>query len=170
MEFSTAAELTAHYSQTRNRLRSLGPPVVKVKRPVITIPITEAKPDVVVIKCICEKCGKETTPPDTEPQLPKFNISIRRIIRFVSEQERTPIVDILSQRRTATVVRPRQIACYLARTLTLKSLPEIGRRMGDRDHTTILASVRKIIKLRAMSPEMDEKLNQYEEALRGPQT
>lgn len=52
--------------------------------------------------------------------------------------------DILSARRTSSVVRPRQVAMYLSKTLTLHSLPEIGRRFGDRDHTTILHAVRKI--------------------------
>ncbi len=52
--------------------------------------------------------------------------------------------DLLSSRRTANVVRPRQVAMYLAKTLTLRSLPEIGRRFGGRDHTTVLHAVRKI--------------------------
>jgi chromosomal replication initiator protein len=52
--------------------------------------------------------------------------------------------DLLAARRTANVVRPRQIAMYLAKTLTLRSLPEIGRRFGGRDHTTVLHAVRKI--------------------------
>jgi chromosomal replication initiator protein len=50
----------------------------------------------------------------------------------------------LSSRRTANVVRPRQVAMYLAKSLTLRSLPEIGRRFGGRDHTTVLHAVRKI--------------------------
>ena len=54
--------------------------------------------------------------------------------------------DILSERRTAAVVRPRQIAMYLSKLLTLRSLPEIGRRFGGRDHTTVLHAVRKIEK------------------------
>ncbi len=52
--------------------------------------------------------------------------------------------DLLSSRRTANVVRPRQVAMYLAKVLTLRSLPEIGRRFGGRDHTTVLHAVRKI--------------------------
>ena len=52
--------------------------------------------------------------------------------------------DILSSRRTAVVVKPRQVAMYLAKTLTMRSLPEIGRRFGGRDHTTVLHAVRKI--------------------------
>jgi len=51
---------------------------------------------------------------------------------------------LLSSRRTANVVRPRQVAMYLAKILTLRSLPEIGRRFGGRDHTTVLHAVRKI--------------------------
>ena len=50
------------------------------------------------------------------------------------------------ERRTAAVVRPRQIAMYLSKVLTLRSLPEIGRRFGGRDHTTVLHAVRKIEK------------------------
>ena len=52
--------------------------------------------------------------------------------------------DLLSSRRTRTIVRPRQIAMYLAKMLTPRSLPEIGRRFGGRDHTTVLHAVRKI--------------------------
>lgn len=56
--------------------------------------------------------------------------------------------DILSHRRTNNVVKPRQIAMYLCKILTMKSLPEIGRMFGDRDHTTVLHAVRKIEDLR----------------------
>ena len=55
--------------------------------------------------------------------------------------------DLLSSRRTRTIVRPRQIAMYLAKILTPRSLPEIGRRFGGRDHTTVLHAVRKIEEL-----------------------
>ena len=53
-------------------------------------------------------------------------------------------LDLISQRRTHNVVLPRQIAMYLAKTLTLRSYPEIGRRFGQRDHTTVISGVRKI--------------------------
>ena len=56
-------------------------------------------------------------------------------------------MDMRSARRTANIVRPRQVAMYLAKTLTLRSLPEIGRRFGGRDHTTVLHAVRKITAL-----------------------
>jgi chromosomal replication initiator protein len=77
------------------------------------------------------------------PQEPK-RVKIEDIQRTVARQYNVSRADLLSSRRTANVVRPRQIAMYLAKTLTLRSLPEIGRRFGGRDHTTVLHAVRKI--------------------------
>ncbi|MCA0400113.1 MAG: chromosomal replication initiator protein DnaA [Proteobacteria bacterium] len=71
-------------------------------------------------------------------------VKIEDIQRLVANHYNVSRADILSSRRTATVVRPRQIAMYLAKFLTLRSLPEIGRRFGGRDHTTVLHAVRKI--------------------------
>jgi chromosomal replication initiator protein len=77
------------------------------------------------------------------PQDPK-RVKIEDIQRIVARQYNVSRADLLSSRRTANVVRPRQVAMYLAKTLTLRSLPEIGRRFGGRDHTTVLHAVRKI--------------------------
>ncbi|MEA2905470.1 MAG: chromosomal replication initiator protein [Alphaproteobacteria bacterium] len=77
------------------------------------------------------------------PQEPK-RVKIEEIQRVVARQYNVSRADLLSSRRTANVVRPRQVAMYLAKTLTLRSLPEIGRRFGGRDHTTVLHAVRKI--------------------------
>ena len=77
------------------------------------------------------------------PMEPK-RIKIEDIQRTVARHFNVSRSDMLSSRRTANVVRPRQIAMYLAKTLTLRSLPEIGRRFGGRDHTTVLHAVRKI--------------------------
>jgi chromosomal replication initiator protein len=71
-------------------------------------------------------------------------VKIEDIQRLVASHYNVSKSDILSSRRTATVVRPRQIAMYLAKSLTPRSLPEIGRRFGGRDHTTVLHAVRKI--------------------------
>jgi hypothetical protein len=70
--------------------------------------------------------------------------------------------DLLSARRTLNVARPRQIGMYLCKTLTLQSLPEIGRRFGGRDHTTILHGIRKI---QGLLP-IDEKLNRDVESIK----
>jgi chromosomal replication initiator protein len=77
------------------------------------------------------------------PLEPK-RVKIEDIQRVVARQYNVSRSDLLSSRRTANVVRPRQVAMYLAKTLTLRSLPEIGRRFGGRDHTTVLHAVRKI--------------------------
>ena len=77
------------------------------------------------------------------PMEPK-RVKIEDIQRIVARQYNVSRADLLSSRRTANVVRPRQIAMFLAKTLTLRSLPEIGRRFGGRDHTTVLHAVRKI--------------------------
>ncbi len=71
-------------------------------------------------------------------------VKIEDIQRIVARHYNVSRADVLSARRTHTVVRPRQIAMYLAKVLTLRSLPEIGRRFGGRDHTTVLHAVRKI--------------------------
>jgi chromosomal replication initiator protein len=76
----------------------------------------------------------------TEPK----RVRIEDIQRIVARQYNVSRADLLSSRRTANVVRPRQVAMYLAKVLTLRSLPEIGRRFGGRDHTTVLHAVRKI--------------------------
>lgn len=73
-------------------------------------------------------------------------VKIEDIQKLVASRYNVSRSDILSERRTAAVVKPRQIAMYLAKVLTLRSLPEIGRRFGGRDHTTVLHAVRKIEK------------------------
>jgi chromosomal replication initiator protein len=100
------------------------------------------------------------------PQEPK-RVKIEEIQRLVARQYNVSRGDLLSSRRTANVVRPRQIAMYLAKTLTLRSLPEIGRRFGGRDHTTVLHAVRKIEGLvgsdTALSDEIDLLKRQLQE-------
>jgi chromosomal replication initiator protein len=84
-----------------------------------------------------EKGVKYIVPNDLEPKID----NIQRVVARHYNISRTAM---LSSRRTVEIVRPRQVAMYLAKTLTTRSLPEIGRRFGSRDHTTVLHSVRKI--------------------------
>ncbi|RYE85944.1 MAG: chromosomal replication initiator protein DnaA, partial [Hyphomicrobiales bacterium] len=86
-------------------------------------------------------------------------IRIEDILKFVSRHYNVTRTDILSARRTRTIVRPRQIAMYLAKTMTPRSLPEIGRRFGGRDHTTVLHAVRKIEGERAKDEKLGEELD-----------
>jgi chromosomal replication initiator protein len=85
-------------------------------------------------------------------------VKIEDIQKLVATHYNVSRADILSSRRTATVVRPRQIAMYLAKVLTLRSLPEIGRRFGGRDHTTVLHAVRKIEGLAGKDGSLSEEI------------
>ena len=85
-------------------------------------------------------------------------VKIEDIQKLVANHYSISRPDILSSRRTASVVRPRQIAMYLAKVLTLRSLPEIGRRFGGRDHTTVLHAVRKIETLSKTDGALSEEL------------
>jgi chromosomal replication initiator protein len=86
-------------------------------------------------------------------------IRIEDIQKVVSRHFNVSKSDLLSSRRTRTIVRPRQIAMYLSKMMTPRSLPEIGRRFGGRDHTTVLHAVRKIEELingnRALGDEVE---------------
>jgi chromosomal replication initiator protein len=86
-------------------------------------------------------------------------VKIEDIQKLVANHYNVSRADILSSRRTAVVVKPRQIAMFLAKTLTMRSLPEIGRRFGGRDHTTVLHAVRKIDALQANDGSLRDELD-----------
>jgi chromosomal replication initiator protein len=85
-------------------------------------------------------------------------VKIEDIQKLVASHYSVSRADILSSRRTAAVVKPRQVAMFLAKTLTPRSLPEIGRRFGGRDHTTVLHAVRKIEGLLQTNSALREEL------------
>ncbi len=85
-------------------------------------------------------------------------VKIEDIQKLVATHYNISRADLLSARRTAGVVRPRQIAMFLAKALTLRSLPEIGRRFGGRDHTTVLHAVRKIEGLTGADHSLGEEI------------
>jgi chromosomal replication initiator protein len=82
-------------------------------------------------------------------------LTIDEIQRKVAEHYKLRLSDLLSARRARDVARPRQVAMYLAKKLTPRSLPEIGRRFGGRDHTTVMHAVKRIESLRAADREID---------------
>jgi chromosomal replication initiator protein len=85
-------------------------------------------------------------------------VKIEDIQKLVATHYSVSRADILSSRRTAVVVKPRQVAMFLAKTLTMRSLPEIGRRFGGRDHTTVLHAVRKIEALSQTDTSLRDEL------------
>ena len=95
------------------------------------------------------------------------HITIEEIQRNVCAHFNIKMTDMSSARRARAVARPRQIAMYLAKMLTSRSLPEIGRKFGNRDHTTVMHAVRKIEELRAVDPSINEDVEILIRALRG---
>ncbi len=94
-------------------------------------------------------------------------ISVENIQKTVADFFNIKVADMYSKKRPANIARPRQIAMYLAKELTQKSLPEIGELFGGRDHTTVLHAVRKIAGDRAKSPELNHELHVLEQTLKG---
>jgi chromosomal replication initiator protein len=94
-------------------------------------------------------------------------ITIEEIQRKVAEHYNVRLSDMIGPKRMRTIARPRQIAMYLAKQLTPRSLPEIGRRFGGRDHTTIMHGVRKIEELMTSDTQMAEDLQMLRRQLQG---
>ena len=86
-------------------------------------------------------------------------ITIDEIQKKVSSYYNIRIDDLISSRRIRTFARPRQIAMYLSKKLTTRSLPEIGRKFGGRDHTTVIHAVKKIDELKENDSKFDEDVN-----------
>lgn len=86
-------------------------------------------------------------------------VSIEEIQRKVAEHYNIRLADMIGPKRVRTVARPRQIAMYLAKQMTSRSLPEIGRRFGGRDHTTIMHGVKKIEELRSADRGLAEDID-----------
>jgi len=94
-------------------------------------------------------------------------ISVENIQKTVADFYKIKVADMYSKKRPASIARPRQIAMYLAKELTQKSLPEIGELFGGRDHTTVLHAVRKIGAERQQLSELNQQLHVLEQTLKG---
>jgi len=94
-------------------------------------------------------------------------ISVENIQKTVADYYKIKVADMYSKKRPANIARPRQIAMYLAKELTQKSLPEIGDLFGGRDHTTVLHAVRKIGAERLQLTEVNQQLHVLEQTLKG---
>jgi chromosomal replication initiator protein len=94
-------------------------------------------------------------------------IGVENIQKTVADYYKIKVADMYSKKRPASIARPRQIAMYLAKELTQKSLPEIGELFGGRDHTTVLHAVRKIGAERQTVSELNQQLHVLEQTLKG---
>ena len=96
----------------------------------------------------------------------RVQVSVEVIQKTVADYYKIKISDMYSKRRPANIALPRQIAMYLAKELTQKSLPEIGDLFGGRDHTTVLHAVRKLVELRQRNTEINHDLHVLEQTLK----
>ncbi|MBE2278006.1 MAG: chromosomal replication initiator protein DnaA [Rhodobacteraceae bacterium] len=94
-------------------------------------------------------------------------LTIEEIQRKVAEHYNVRLSDLIGPKRLRTIARPRQVAMYLAKQLTSRSLPEIGRRFGGRDHTTIMHGVRKIEELAATDSQLADDIQLLRRLLQG---
>ena len=94
-------------------------------------------------------------------------LSIEEIQRKVAEHYNVRLSDLIGPKRLRTIARPRQVAMYLSKQLTPRSLPEIGRRFGGRDHTTIMHGVRKIEELMTTDSQLSDDLQLLRRLLQG---
>jgi len=94
-------------------------------------------------------------------------ITIDEIQRAVSTHFEVKQIDLISERRAVAIARPRQIAMYLAKRLTTRSLPEIGRKFGNRDHSTVIHAVKRIEDLRGKDSEIDGAVRALMRTLEG---
>ncbi|MBX2853796.1 MAG: chromosomal replication initiator protein DnaA [Rhodobacteraceae bacterium] len=104
-----------------------------------------------------------------EDLLKKSNrkVSIEEIQRKVAEHFNIRMADMHSARRARSVARPRQIAMYLAKQLTQKSLPDIGEKFGGRDHSTVIHAVKRVTELRTLDSAFDDDVERLRRALEG---
>ena len=106
-------------------------------------PARDARDELVVVDC---QAGHDC----------RRRVTIDEIQRRVAEHFNIKMAEMTSSRRARIVARPRQVAMYLAKQLTSRSLPEIGRKFGGRDHTTVMHAVRKIEELSASDRALAE--------------
>jgi chromosomal replication initiator protein len=94
-------------------------------------------------------------------------VGVENIQKTVADFYKIKVADMYSKKRPASIARPRQIAMYLSKEMTQKSLPEIGDLFGGRDHTTVLHAVRKIAAERQKNTELNQQLHVLEQTLKG---
>ena len=92
-------------------------------------------------------------------------VTVDKIQNVVSNYFNIGLSEMLSQRRSRPLARPRQVAMYLAKKMTTRSLPEIGRRFANRDHTTVIHAVKTITRLSEQDDEMKKNINQIKSIL-----
>ncbi len=160
----TTYELRLGILQARAERASveMPPKVLEFLAHKITSNVRELEGALIRIVAHAELVGRSITLETTQDVLQDLlrshdrKVTIDEIQKRVAEHFNVRLTDMHSARRARAVARPRQVAMYLAKQLTSRSLPEIGRKFGGRDHTTVMHAVRKIDELKLGDPSFAE--------------
>lgn len=148
--------LVHHYDSTRRRLYG-GSPQIPHQKNNDSLRIDDLSLRIEILE---KQVASLLAKPKTEPGL-----TVEFIILFVSQHEQIRRNLITGGRRCAALCMARHYICYLASTLTGRSLGQIAQKLGDRDHTTVLHGFRKLHALRPQDVHLDARLSFYEEML-----
>jgi hypothetical protein len=159
--FLSSAEMFSHYREVRSRLMGVpaadAAPETVPDVPALAVEVIEA-----VAKKIIDRIdvgsGRKQRFDMRLIGVIENRLTIRTITRVVCEHYGISMIDVISKRRTHAIVLPRQICYYLSKILTTKSLPEIGRVLGDKDHTSVLHGCRRIEALALVDVDLAENL------------
>jgi chromosomal replication initiator protein len=135
---ASIAAKAAELADRKTRLKLAAIPIAAIEAPLVSVPSVAVVSQDDLVEKASEPCWFVVLPPGHgHPQ-------VRDIQKAVCKHYDVTLSDMLSPRRTANIVKPRQVAMFLCKELTLRTLPELGRRFGGRDHTTVLHAIRKI--------------------------
>lgn len=135
---ASIAAKAAELADRKTRLKLAAIPVAAIEAPLVSVPSVTVVSQDEVIESSTEPSWFVVLPPgEGHPQ-------VRDIQKAVCKHYGVTLSDMLSPRRTANIVKPRQVAMFLCKDLTMRSLPDLGRRFGKRDHTTVLHAVQKM--------------------------
>ena len=175
IEYTSAEQMLADYAARRRRLYEQRPEPVRAADPVVE----QVKPRVLVfpinrVVTVDEVMSRYRYAHPNCKLFASNGVDNARdgytdgatILRIVVKHTGVSLVGIASDRRQAPLVRARQIACWLMRAHTLLSFPQIGAKLGGRDHTTILHAVRKIDDLRERDPAVRQLTDDLSELVR----
>ena len=137
-EYASASEMLRNLMEIRSAFRSYRPPPAPEVQPK---PEPEPEPEPPTIFYMTADMA---TPPDLMPEPVVHRYTVRDVLQAVCDVWKVEMVELISARRTFDVMWPRKAAYAMACKFTLQSLPEIGRRMGGRDHTTVLSGKNRI--------------------------
>lgn len=161
-ECRTADDVWSTYGALQARIRERDRRALERQR------AKEVKPPPVVVEIIEPEPEPSPIPVFVAPDLPKPKYpSNAMIFRAVIDRYGIPQKDLLCQRRQAPLVRARKVAYWLFKELTNHTYPRIGQIMGDRDHSTIVVGVQKVVALRDADPDFKAELDALADELRG---